>query len=83
MEHLEATLSVQSVLVERHLVNKQIDTPPPVRSEGDITIIPIVEERLVAEKKLFLVEELRIIRSANAEAISILVELRKGCTKRR
>ena len=33
---------------------------PPVREEGDLTILPVVEEVLVTERRLRLVEEVRI-----------------------
>lgn len=51
------------VNVERVPVNKVVDTPPEVRQEGDTTIIPVVEEVLVTEKRLLLKEEVRVTRS--------------------
>lgn len=49
--------------VQRIAINKNIDTAPPaIRYEGDITIISIVKEVLVVEKRLILVEELHITR---------------------
>jgi uncharacterized protein (TIGR02271 family) len=50
----------EEVRVERVPVNQFIDDAPQVRTEGDVTIIPVLEERYVVEKRLFLTEELHI-----------------------
>ncbi|HSU24770.1 MAG TPA: YsnF/AvaK domain-containing protein [Pyrinomonadaceae bacterium] len=50
----------EEVKVERVPVNQFVETAPSVRTEGDVTIIPILEEKYVLEKKLVLVEELHI-----------------------
>lgn len=48
--------------VERVAVNRYIDSPIGVRTEGDVTIIPVLEEVLFVEKRLRLKEELHIRR---------------------
>lgn len=50
----------EEVRVERVPVGQFIDRAPTVRTEGDVTIIPILEERYVLEKRLVLVEELHV-----------------------
>ncbi len=50
----------EEVSVERVAINQFVETTPEIRQEGDITIIPVVQEQLVIQKKLFLVEELRV-----------------------
>lgn len=50
----------EEVKVERVPINQMIESAPAVRTEGDVTIIPVVEERYVMEKKLILVEELHV-----------------------
>ena len=50
----------EEVRVERVPVNKFVDDTPEVRTEGDVTIIPVLEERYVVEKRLFLTEELHV-----------------------
>jgi len=50
----------EEVKVDRVTVDQIVDEAPVVRTEGDVTIIPVVEERYVLEKKLVLVEELHI-----------------------
>ena len=46
--------------VRRVEINQFVDSPPPVRYEGDVMIIPILEEVLVVEKRLRLKEEVHV-----------------------
>lgn len=48
--------------VQRVAIGRIVDGPPAVREEGDVVIIPVLEEVLVVEKKLLLREEIRIMR---------------------
>ncbi len=58
----------EQVEVERRQVNQYVDTvPPAVRYEGDVTIIPVLKEVLVVEKKVMLVEELHIRKRKTEE----------------
>jgi uncharacterized protein (TIGR02271 family) len=50
----------EKIEVERVTVNQFVDAPPPVRYEGDVMIMPLLEEVLVVEKRLVLREEVRI-----------------------
>ena len=50
---------------------------PVAQVEGKITIIPVVEEIVVVEKRLVLVEEIRIRKIATSQEVSIPVTLRK------
>jgi len=52
----------ETAQVERIPVNRLLTEPAQVRQEGDVTIIPVVEEVLVVEKRLLLKEEIRITR---------------------
>ncbi len=61
-EIIEPTRTEEIVEVERVPVNREVAEPPAVRQEGDVTIVPILEEVLVVEKRLVLREELRITR---------------------
>jgi stress response protein YsnF len=49
---------------------------PEVRTENGVTILPIIEERLVVEKQLFLKEELHIRRDVKTETVEVPVTLR-------
>lgn len=68
---LRDELTRDAVDVERVAIGREIDVTPKVREEGDILIVPVVEERLVVEKRLFLVEELRIHRSTTTSQVEL------------
>lgn len=72
-EHLVAsdTLVRHSADVERVPVGREVAEVPQVREEDGVLVIPVVEERLVIEKRLFLIEELRVRR----ERIEVPVEI--------
>lgn len=63
--------------VERVLVNQVVDEAPGVKTVGDVTIVPVLEEVLVVEKRLMLKEELHITRRVATEQVEIPVSLRK------
>ena len=48
--------------VRRVPVGRVIDAPMGVRHEGEVMVVPVVEERLVTRKELVLVEELHLTR---------------------
>lgn len=68
----EKTVSLTSVTehaeVERVPVHRVVETAPPVRQEGDTTIIPIMEEELVIQKRLVVREEIHITRRREARS---------------
>jgi uncharacterized protein (TIGR02271 family) len=74
---LREVLSNENVDVERISIDRVVDVAPPVRTEGDITIIPVLEERLVIEKQLVLLEEVRIRRHSFVETVEVPVTVRK------
>lgn len=59
-EIIDEPLLHEEVSVERVPINEFIETVPETRRDGETMIIPVVEERLVVSKRLFLVEELRV-----------------------
>ncbi len=61
-EVVDEPLIREEVEVERVPVNKIVDGPVDVRHEGDVMIVPVLEEVLVVEKRLVLKEEVRITR---------------------
>jgi uncharacterized protein (TIGR02271 family) len=67
----------ESVEVTRVPIDKVVETAPEIRTEGDVTILPIVEEVLIVEKRLVLKEELHIRRRVTTEAAEVPVTLRK------
>jgi hypothetical protein len=70
----------QRVEVERVHLDRMVDhgaPAPQVRIEGNVTILPILEEVLVVEKRLVLKEELRITRHETKEVAETPVTIRK------
>lgn len=67
----------EDVVVERVTINQYVDVPPVTRYEGDTTIIPVVREVVVTEKKMLLVEEVRVTKRRTTETNSQEVTLRK------
>lgn len=72
-----AVLEGEEVEVTRVPIDRPIDAAPPVRTEGDLTIFPVVEEVLVVEKRLYLREEIHIRRRPTSEVVDIPVSLRR------
>ena len=75
-ELAEAVLHREELGVERVPLGVPVDAPPPVREEGDVLIVPVVEERLVVWTRLVLKEELRVTRHRRAETFREPVRLR-------
>jgi uncharacterized protein (TIGR02271 family) len=67
----------ESVEVTRVPIDRMVETAPEIRTEGDVTILPVVEEVLVVEKRLVLKEELHIRRRVTTETAEVPVTLRK------
>ena len=76
-ELVDQLLARERVEVERVAVGKHVDKMPSVREEGDTLIVPVVEEVLVVEKRLFLKEEVRIKRVHTEERHQEKVTVRK------
>jgi uncharacterized protein (TIGR02271 family) len=77
-EHVDIPHVHEEVRVERVPVDQIVEAAPQVRTEGDVTIIPVVEERYVLEKRLVLVEELHVRRERHEthrpEVVRVLKE---------
>jgi uncharacterized protein (TIGR02271 family) len=69
-------LITESVYVERVPINMMVESVPAVRTEGDVTFIPVVEEVLVTRKQLRLVEEVKITRVRSTDVHQENVTLR-------
>lgn len=76
-EFVKVELESDSFEIERVPVGTVIDSVPEVRVEGDVTIVPVVEEILVIEKRLVLREEIRLTRRRRDETIEEPVQLRR------
>lgn len=62
-----ASLIHRRVEIERLAIGEEVLAVPPVREEGDTTIVPVVREEIVITKRLILVEEIRMRRVTTVE----------------
>jgi uncharacterized protein (TIGR02271 family) len=67
LEHQEIVdepLERDELVVERVVIDRVVDSGqlPSARQEGDVTIVPVLEEVIVTQKRIILKEELRITR---------------------
>lgn len=53
----------ETVTVERVPIGRVVDAAPPVREDPDLTVIPVMEERLRIVRELVLVEEIHLRRT--------------------
>lgn len=74
---LEEELAHERVVVERVPIGQVVDAVPPVRQEGDVMIMPVVEEVVVVERRLFLKEEVHLRRVRTTERFVETVTLRE------
>lgn len=79
-EHVSETLRTDAVQVTRVAVNRTLtagEAAPVIRTEGNVTIIPVIEEIVVVEKRFVLKEEIHILRDVTTETVEVPVTLRK------
>ena len=75
-EIARAEIYRHAVSVEHVPINREIDVVPEPWEDGDVLVIPVVEEVLVVEKRLMLREELRVRRHREVDQIAQPVSLR-------
>jgi uncharacterized protein (TIGR02271 family) len=75
--HVDEPLSHTRIQVERVPIGRTVAAVPPVREEGDTTILPVVEEVIVVERRLILKEEVHIRRVQVAERHTEIVTTRE------
>ena len=61
-EVIDEPLASEEVEVERVPLDRWVEVPVPVRQEGDTTIITLLEEVVVVERRLRAIEEIRITK---------------------
>lgn len=78
INHLLPTdLASVEVDVVRVPIDRRIETIPDVVTEGEVTIIPVVEERLVVTRELYLREEIHVRRIEHKETIDVPATTRR------
>ncbi len=73
---VDEALTHERVEIERVPIGRTVEAVPPIREEGDTTILPVVEEVVVVERRLVLKEEVRIRRLRSTERHQEAVKLR-------
>ncbi len=76
-EMVNAALQEFAVEVERVPAGRFVEAEEEARVEGDVTILPVYEERLVVEKRLYLVEEVHLRRVTRTHEIQEPVEIHR------
>jgi stress response protein YsnF len=74
---IDEELTHVRVEIERVPIDRTVEVMPLTRQEGDITIIPVVEEIVVVERRLVLKEEVRVRRVSTKEQHQETVVLRQ------
>lgn len=74
---IDEPLTVETTDVERVAIDRPIDAEMAVRYEGDVMIVPVIEERVVTLKQLVLVEEIHITRRTTVKSEPREVMLRR------
>lgn len=76
-EAVEADLNHEQIVVERVAIGRIVDAVPPVRQDGDVTIMPVVEEEVVMVRRLILKEEVHLRRVRTTVPFAETVSLRR------
>ncbi|MBD2755774.1 YsnF/AvaK domain-containing protein [Spirosoma validum] len=76
-EVVTVPLQQEEYAVERIALNQYVNELPITRQEGDTTIYPVVKEVLVVQKRLLLVEEIRVTRQQTQTEETQTVRLRR------
>jgi uncharacterized protein (TIGR02271 family) len=75
-ERIPTELAHDEIVIRRITRNEPLTELPSVRLEGDTTIIPVVEEQVVVEKRLMLVEEIHVRRASETSVQEVPVIVR-------
>src|SRR5512133_1810110 len=74
---IDEELTHVRVEIERVPIDRTVEVVPPIRQEEDITIIPVVEEVIVVERRLVLKEEVWVRHVSTKEQHRETVMLRR------
>lgn len=74
---VDEPLAVRTYDIERVRLDRPVEEVPEVRLEGNTTVYPLVEERLVLTKQLILKEEVRVTRRDTERRETQVVTLRR------
>ncbi|WKN42182.1 YsnF/AvaK domain-containing protein [Tunicatimonas pelagia] len=74
---LDITEEQDTVMVERVPVGRMVEIEPTARHEGDTLTIPVLREEVVIEKKIILVEEIRVTKKKGETTRKVDVTLKE------
>jgi len=74
---VDEPLATEDIEVERVPLDRWVDAPVPIRQEGDTTIVTLLEEVTVVEKRLRAVEEVRMTKRRSVRHVPQTVTLRR------
>lgn len=77
VQSVDLPIFQEEVTVNHVAVYQYVDSPPPIRYEGETMIIPVLREVLVTEKRLLLVEEVHVTKRHITTQETQQVTLRK------
>ena len=81
-ETLTTELTSCDVEIERRAVDRVVEGRlPTTRVEGDITIIPVVQEVVTLVKNFVVVEEIRVRRISRQETVDVPIKRRTQSAK--
>jgi uncharacterized protein (TIGR02271 family) len=76
-ENLNEPLAVRTFDIERLIINQPIESAPPVRQEGNVTVYSLIEEQMVLTKQLVLKEEIRITQRETERRDTHVITLKR------
>jgi uncharacterized protein (TIGR02271 family) len=76
-QDLTVPLKKEQIEVKRVSIEREVEGPLPIRTEANVTIIPIVEEEVVISKRFILREEVHIIKTTHEELHHDRVSLKR------
>lgn len=74
---VEEQLVHERIEIVRVPIGRVVETVPDVRQDGDVTILPVVEEEIVVQRRLILKEEVHLRRVSVAEMHRETIVLRE------
>ena len=76
-EIIDEPLATEDIAVERTPLDRWVDAPVPIRHEGDVTVVTLVEEVVVVEKRLKATEEVHLVRRQTTRSAPQPMTLRR------
>jgi uncharacterized protein (TIGR02271 family) len=76
-QQVKEAVATEFLEVQRVPIGRVVNESPGVRHEGEVMVVPVIQERLVTRKELVLVEEIRLTRRREVEEVEAQVTLRR------